>query len=70
MFLTIKPKKSTLRLGSCAKLAPRNFRPFQVLEWIGSVAYALDLLANIKIHNIFHVSLLKKYVHDPTHIVD
>jgi hypothetical protein len=34
------------------------------------VAYQLALPANLKVCNVFHVSLLKKYIHDPTHIID
>jgi hypothetical protein len=34
------------------------------------VAYMLELLASMRVHNMFHVSLLKKYVPDPNHIID
>jgi hypothetical protein len=59
-----------LKLGNCAKLAPRFCGPFEILARIGPVAYQLALPANLRIHNVFHVSLLKKYIHDPTHMID
>ena len=34
------------------------------------MAYQLAFLTNLKIHNVFHVSLLKNYVHDPTHMIN
>ena len=34
------------------------------------MAYQLSLLANIKIYNVFHISILKTYVHDATHVID
>jgi hypothetical protein len=40
------------------------------LDRVGPVAYRLALLANLRIYNLFHVSLLKKYIHDPTHMID
>ena len=41
-----------------------------MLANIGPVAYQLALPANIKVHDVFHVSLLNKYIHDATHIID
>lgn len=69
MYVRIKPKKSTLRWAYFAKLAPRFCGPFQILERVGPVAYHLALLSHIWVHNVFHVSLLKRYVHDPRHII-
>ena len=70
VYLRIKTKKSTLHTGSCAKLAPRYCGPFEVLERVGPVAYKLALPLHVKVHDVFHVSLLKKYVHDASHIID
>ena len=70
VFVKVKPRKRSFTLGSCAKLAPRYYRPFKILEKVGLVAYQLALLANIKIHNVFHLSILKKYIHDATHVIE
>jgi hypothetical protein len=70
VFLKVKTNRSSLKLGSCTKLAARFCGPFQILERIGLVAYMLALLASMTVHNVFHVSLLKKYVPDPNHVID
>jgi ribonuclease HI len=70
VFLKVKANRSSLKLGSCAKLAARFCGPFEILERIGPVAYMLALPASMTIHNVFHVSLLKKYVPDANHVID
>jgi len=70
VYVKVKPRKISLRLGNCVKLSPRYCGPFEILARIGPVAYQLALLATIKVHNVFHVSLLKKYVHDATHVIN
>ena len=70
VLIKVRPKKSSLRLGSCAKLAPRYCGPFEILSRIGQVAYQLALPPNLRVHNVFHISILNKYVHDATHVVN
>ena len=70
VFLKVKTNRSSLELGSCAKLEERFCGPFEILERIGPVAYMLALPASMTVHSVFHVSLLKKYVPDTSHVID
>lgn len=70
VYLQEKTKRRSLKLINCAKLEPRFCGPFKVLNKIGLVSYRIALLANMRAHNVFHVSLLKRCIHDPNHIID
>ena len=70
VYLRVRPRKSSLKLGSCAKLSPRYCGSFEVFERIRLIAYRLALPASTRAHNVFHVSLLKKYIQDPNHVIN
>ena len=71
VFLKIAPLKGIRRMGKSGKLNPKYTGPFQIVERISPVAYQLDLPPNLTgIHNVFHVSQLRKYFPDPSHIIE
>lgn len=70
VYLRVRARKRSLKLGSCAKLTPRYCGPFEVPDRIRPVIYIIALPITIRAHNVFHVSLLKKCVHDPKHLID
>ena len=57
-------------MGRYGKLAPRFCGPFEILAKKGLVAYELALTAHVRVHNVFHECLLKKYVYDTKHAID
>ncbi|KAA0050651.1 uncharacterized protein E5676_scaffold1737G00660 [Cucumis melo var. makuwa] len=64
-------KGSVLRFGRKEKLSPRFIGPYEILERIGPVAYRLVLPMELsRIHDVFHVSMLRKYIPDPSHILE
>ena len=59
-----------LRFGKKGKLGPRFIGPYEIIERVGPVAYRLALPPELgKIHNVFHVSMLRRYRSDPSHII-
>ena len=53
----------------CSKLVPRFYGPFEIMEKTGPVAYELELPTHIRVHNVFHASLLNKYVYHTKHVI-
>jgi len=52
------------------KLTPRFIGPYQISERIGAVAYRVGFPPHLSnLHDVFHVSQLRKYVADPSHVV-
>ena len=71
VFLKVSPMKGVVRFGKRGKLNPRYVGPFEILEKIGPVAYRLALTPEFSnVHDVFHVSMLRKYVADPTHVLE
>ena len=70
VFLKISPWKKILRFGRKGKLSPRFICPYEILERVGLVAYRLALpLELAKLHDVFHVSMLRRYRPDTSHIL-
>ncbi|XP_057250008.1 uncharacterized protein LOC130591108 [Beta vulgaris subsp. vulgaris] len=64
VFLKISPTRGVKRFGAKGKLSSKYVGPY------GEVAYELALPVELsKVHNVFHVSQLRKYIHDPSHVL-
>ena len=69
VFLKEMPKRGVVRFGKRGKLSPRFIGPFEILERMGTVAYQLALLPSMSgVHEVFHVSMLRRYTPDPAHV--
>nr|XP_011462115.1 PREDICTED: uncharacterized protein LOC105350846 [Fragaria vesca subsp. vesca] len=70
VFLKLSPWKGVVRFGKRGKLSPRYIDPYEIIERVGSLAYRLALPPELsRIHNVFHVSMLRKYIADPSHVL-
>ncbi|EOY08687.1 Uncharacterized protein TCM_023737 [Theobroma cacao] len=67
----IKIMKGVIQFAKRGKLNPRYIGPFHIIKRIRLVAYRLELPSKLdRIYNVFHVSMLKKYVLDPSQILE
>ena len=59
-----------MRFGKKGKLSPRFIGPYEILEKVRNVAYRLVLPLELSsVHNVFHVSMLRWYISDSSHIL-
>ena len=71
VFLKVMPKREVVRFGKRGKLSSRFIGPLEILERIGTVAYQLALSPSMSgVHEVLHVSMLRKYTPDLAHVVD
>ncbi|GJX48114.1 hypothetical protein Tco_0273304 [Tanacetum coccineum] len=67
VLLKVSPWKGVVHFWKKGKLAPRFVGPIEIVEKVGPVAYRLDLPEELNgVHDMFHVSNLKKCLADPT----
>ena len=68
--LKVSPWKKVMRFEKKGKLSPRFIGPYEVIEKVVPVAYILALPLDLeKIHDVFHVSMLRRYRSDQLHVV-
>ena len=70
MYLKVSPWKGILRFSKKGKLSPRYIGPYEIIERIRTLAYRLDLPPELsRIHNVFHICMLKKYMPHHSHVI-
>ena len=72
VYLRVSPTKGGVqRFGLKGNLAPRYIGPFEILEVCGPVAYRIQLPSRLAaIHDVFHISQLKKCVKSPRKLLN
>jgi hypothetical protein len=71
VFLKVSPTKGVKRFRIKGKLSPKFVGPYEIAKRVGTVAYKLELPAKLgKVHDVFHVSQLRRYISDPGHVLE
>jgi hypothetical protein len=71
VFLKVSPMMGVMWLGKNGKLSLRFVRPFEITQRMGRLAYRIALPPDlVRTHDVFHVSMLRKYIANPDIIVE
>jgi len=63
--------KGIMKFGMAGKLSQKYIRPYLILQRVGEVQYLMKLLLELpRVHNVFHVSQLRKYIPNPSHVIE
>ena len=70
VFLKVSPWRKILQFGQKGKLNPRFIGPYEILKRVGPMAYRLALPPELaKLHDVFHMSMLRRYRSDESHLL-
>ncbi|XP_070019734.1 uncharacterized protein [Nicotiana sylvestris] len=70
VLLRVSPMKGVMRFGKKIKLSSGFIGPFEILYRVGDLAYRHALPPSLSVvHPVFHVSILRKYHSDPSHVL-
>ncbi|XP_074297410.1 uncharacterized protein LOC141628130 [Silene latifolia] len=71
VLLKVSPMRGVMRFGRRGKLSQTFIGPYEILERVGEVAYRSALPPALeRVHNVFHVSQLRKYISDLSHVLE
>ncbi|KAM2967231.1 hypothetical protein FF1_027520 [Malus domestica] len=68
--IQLSPWRGVVRFNKKGKLIPRYIGPYQITEHVDKVTYRLELPPELsKVHDVFHVSMLRHYISDPSQVI-
>ena len=71
VFLKVSPMRGVMRFGKKGKLSSKFVGPFEITQNVGKLTYRIALPPDlVEPHDVFHVSMLRKYIANPDVIVE